>query len=181
MKNTYWPFTKYQKIIPLRPSTLGVVQRESVRCGKRNCACVNGKPHHGYYHYFRDPLSKLRYKRYIPRYAVCKLKQRLRYWKNKYYFWNYMPAKTLVYAGILIDQKRMSSYYKRLHILTQIAKNNFFESIKNMDQKILLYCDSEFSGEPYRYLLCEKGTPAPNYLQLLLKSVKNRLQCTDAI
>lgn len=175
MKSTNHPLWKYRKIVCLYPSMLGVVQREAITCGKNNCRCMRGKVHYAYYHYFRDPLTKQRLKRYVPRYDVCTLKQRLRYWKNKYYFWRYMPVKTIVYAAEQLDQKRMSIYYKRLHILTRLAKNNFFERIKNEDGTIPHFCESEFSGKPYRYLLREKGAPVPNYLQLLLKSVKNRL------
>lgn len=171
MKSTNHPLWKYRNKIWLHPDMLGVVQRESITCGKDNCKCVRSEPHHAYYHYFRDPLTLIRTKRYVPRFAVCKLKQRLRYWKNKYYFWNYMPEKTIVYSGVQLDKKRMSLYYKRLHILTRIAKNNFFERIKNEDGTTPHFCESEFSGEPYRYLLHEKAAPAPNYLRLLLKAV----------
>ena len=151
---------------------LGVVQYEAIICGKDTCKCARGMLHHAYYHYFRDPLTHRRIKSYVPRFAVCKLKQRLRYWKNKYYFYNYMPGKTIAYAGVNMDNARLSLYYKRLHILTRMAKDNFMKRIYKLNAEDQVSYEGEFSGEPYCYLLDEKGTPAPDYARLLLKTIE---------
>lgn len=175
MQHAYWPFKKYQKVLWLCPSILGIVQREQVRCGRSNCACVRGKVHHAYYHYYRDPLTKQHIKHYIPRLAVSKLKQRIQYWKNKYYFWNFLPSKTIAYSGEFLDKTRMSLFYKRLHILTQHAKTNFLAGVGRTDNFSQTLYANEWSGKPYRYLLHEKGAHVPTYLELLLKRADMRL------
>ena len=170
MKLTYWPFKNYYKKIWLRSSILGIVQREPIKCGKPNCNCVFGKPHYAHYHYYRDPLTHQRLKRYIPRLEVCKLKQRLQYWKNKYYFWNYMPAKTIAYSKVILDNKRTSLFYKRLHILTQVARTNLSKMTESFGKDTQISFDVDWYHKPYRYILREKGTHAVNSFDLLLKS-----------
>jgi len=170
MNPTYWPFKNYYKKIWLRSSILGIVHREPIKCGKPNCHCVFGEPHYAYYHYYRDPFTKQRHKRYIPRYAVCKLKQRLQYWKNKYYFWNSPPGLTIAYSEVKIDNKRTSLFYKRLHILTRIARDNFTNVTVSFSKDTKNGFDADWYHKPYRYILREKGTHAPTSMDLLLKS-----------
>lgn len=63
------------------PKLAGVIVREAVRCGKRNCHCAQGRPHRWYYYlYYRVPTAegwKLK-KEYVPRDQVRVVRKKIR-------------------------------------------------------------------------------------------------------
>lgn len=63
------------------PKLAGVIVREAVRCGKRNCRCAQGRPHRWYYYlYYRVPTAegwKLK-KEYVPRDQVRVVRKKIR-------------------------------------------------------------------------------------------------------
>ncbi len=68
------------------PELAGVLVREAVRCGKKNCRCSDKKRLHKWYYYlyWRDYKNSagLR-KRYVPQSEVKKLRQKIRSAKSK--------------------------------------------------------------------------------------------------
>jgi len=69
------------------PEMTGVIIKEKVRCGKKNCHCVAGKAYyHKWYHYlyWRDNQNGgvLR-KRYIPQGKIKSLKRKIKFEKKR--------------------------------------------------------------------------------------------------
>ncbi|GEM_PF-2851183 len=68
------------------PELAGVLIKEAVRCGKKNCRCANEKHLHKWYYYlyWRDYKNGAGLKKqYIPRSEVKKLKRKIKDAKNK--------------------------------------------------------------------------------------------------
>ena len=68
------------------PELTGIIRRERVKCGKKNCCCViSGKLHGDYFYlYWRDYKNGGGLKKqYIPRDKVEKLRQQLKAVKDK--------------------------------------------------------------------------------------------------
>jgi hypothetical protein len=68
------------------PKLTGVVVKEAVRCGKKNCRCTQGEFHKWYYYLyyrsFENDAWKLK-KEYIKRNKVKYLKAKIKVLKNK--------------------------------------------------------------------------------------------------
>ncbi len=62
------------------PELAGVLIKEKVYCGKKNCRCLRqNKPHKWFYYlYYRDPNNKSLKKRYIQRTNVRKLRRKIK-------------------------------------------------------------------------------------------------------
>lgn len=85
------------------PKLNGVIVKEAVRCGKRNCHCVNGKLHRWYFYlYFRvliDGIWRLK-KEYVPkakvRYLRAKIKASKR--RNRFYIGRSTTNESLLFS-----------------------------------------------------------------------------------
>ncbi len=63
------------------PKLAGVIVKEAVRCGKRNCRCAQGRPHRWYYYLYYRVLTERGWKlkkEYVPKARVRALRSRIR-------------------------------------------------------------------------------------------------------
>ena len=111
-----------------QPKLTGVVIKEAVKCGRRNCRCAEGKPHRWYYyHYFRrfeNSVWKLE-KQYVPRSKVKYLRRKIRKTKDKENKINKgltMNAFLLTATNNYIKGKIPKKDYSR--VLHEIAQTN---------------------------------------------------------
>jgi hypothetical protein len=66
------------------PRLTGVIIKEKVRCGRKNCRCVRENKLHGWYYYLYWREGKILKKSYIPKTEIDQLKQKIKQakWKD---------------------------------------------------------------------------------------------------
>jgi len=65
------------------PRLTGVIIKEKVRCGRKNCRCRRENKLHGWYYYLYWREGKTLRKSYIPKSDIKRLKRTIKQAKNK--------------------------------------------------------------------------------------------------